>query len=251
MSILRTHSNAARQSEDDPTVTGSNKAADLRARFGQSAETPKTEPPRAPETEIEPAVTPRAASPTVMSGATMPALFEGGYDLPPTRVSGTMLQGDRIAVEGADRIVIASSGIPLDLSVEYCCGRPQKAYNLWQDGGLADQVVYAPGAPWPPTPDRLKASLADYTPTSYLYLVCLQNGVMYTYAPGGFYGPAAVDELVDRIIVRWQGDPAYLHAWPIGLLSGRRHPTRDFGVKWALGVQITGWSLPDKTRLPA
>ena len=101
MSILRTHSNAARQSEDDPTVTGSNKAADLRARFGQSAETPKTEPPRAPETEIEPAVTPRAASPTVMSGATMPALFEGGYDLPPTRVSGTMLQGDRIAVEGA------------------------------------------------------------------------------------------------------------------------------------------------------
>jgi hypothetical protein len=182
------------------------------------------------------------------------AFDSGDYALPPTRVNTSLVQGERVVVEGTDRIMICRTELPLPTGKrdEYVIGRPRKALNLWEDGQLVDQHVYVKGAPWPPSADQLvvdgeQRDLKQYSATTYVYLASMRDGLVYTYCPGGYYGPAAIDDLIDRVAAKWNEYPG---AWPICLLSGRRIQTKEYGVKWVMAFETVGWSLPDGTRIP-
>jgi hypothetical protein len=170
--------------------------------------------------------------------------------LPPTQVSTSLIKGDQVVVESANRITIKATGVslPIGEANEYVAGRPIKALNLWEEGRLVDQRIYTKGAPWPPPAEQLVADPQKYTETTYLYLASVRDGVIYTYCPGGYHGPAAIDDLINRVAARWRDYPG---AWPICLLGGRGIPTREYGTKWVMTFLVTAWSLPDGTRIPA
>jgi hypothetical protein len=263
MGILRAHNDALASSRtfaDDPAPAspdGHTRANQLKSRYSIPFQSEKltrpTEPAPAATTPREPrdpSPAPAAAQQQVIPLATALATFDSSeYALPPTRVNTSLIQGEQVIVEGTDRITVKRTELPLPTGRkdEYIVGRPRKALNLWEEGQLTDQHVYVKGAPWPPNADQLVAAPQKYTETSYVYLVNARDGLVYTYCPGGFYGPAAIDDLIDRVALKWRDCPG---AWPICLLSGRRIPTREYGVKWIMAFEIVGWSLTDGTRAP-